>query len=228
MRSAALLLSLCLLVSSARAQDGEARYLSETRQLTFEGKRSGEAYFHPDGNLLTFQSEREAGNPFYQIYLLDLLSGETARVSPGVGKTTCSFFQPGTSRMIFASTHLDPEAAAKQNAELEFRASGKQRRYSWDYDPAYEIFACNQDGTQMQQLTHSPGYDAEGAVSPDGKQIVFCSLRSAYPEDKRTPEEKSRFEKDPAWFGELYVMNADGSDLRRLTNSPGYDGGPFF
>jgi len=68
----------------------EGRFLSNTRQLIYDGKRSGEGYFHPDGNLLIFQSEREEGNPFYQMYLLNLLSGETARVSPGLGKTTLS------------------------------------------------------------------------------------------------------------------------------------------
>jgi Tol biopolymer transport system component len=221
----ALTISLC---TAEAAQEGESKFLGETRQLTFEGKRSGEAYFHPDGNLLTFQSEREPENPFYQIYLLDLLSGETARVSPGTGKTTCSFFQPGSSRLLYASTHLDPEAAAKQKAELEFRASGKQKRYSWDYDEQYEIFAANQDGTQVQRLTESPGYDAEGAYSPDGKQIVFCSLRSAYPATALSEPDRNRFAKDPAYFGEIYTMQADGSGVKRLTDAPGYDGGPFF
>src|ERR1043165_4133362 len=159
MRPVALFLTLSLVTSLAFGQEGEGRFLSEPRQLTFEGKRSGEAYFHPDGNLLTFQSEREAGNPFYQMYLLDLLSGETARVSPGAGKTTCGFFQPGTSRVLFASTHADPETAAKQKAELDFRASGKQRRYSWDYDASMEIYSANQDGTQIVNLTNAPGYD---------------------------------------------------------------------
>jgi hypothetical protein len=37
-----------------------------------------------------------------------------------------------------------------------------------------------------------------------------------------------RLETDPAYFGEIYIMNADGSDQRRLTQTPGYDGGPFF
>lgn len=206
----------------------EAVFFSTPRQLIFEGKRSGEGYFHPDGNLLVFQSERDDANPFYQIYLLDLLSGESARVSPGEGKTTCAFFQPGSERLIFASTHHDPEAVAKQKAELEFRASGKERRYAWDYDPTYEIFASNQDGTHLQRLSDSPGYDAEGAFSPDGKQIVFCSTRSAYPLTQLAPEQRSRFEKDPAYFGEIYIMNADGSGVRRLTEAAGYDGGPFF
>ena len=176
-----LFLAVTLLADDAA---NEARFLSGTRQLIFEGKRSGEGYFHPDGNLLIFQSEREEGNPFYQMYLLDLLSGETARVSPGMGKTTCGFFQPGTNRVLFASTHADPEALAKQKAELEFRASGKQRRYSWDYDAAMDIYSCQQDGTQLVNVTNSPGYDAEGSFSPDGKQIVFCSLRGAFPLDK--------------------------------------------
>jgi Tol biopolymer transport system component len=208
---------------------GESQFISNARQLTFEGARAGEGYFHPDGNLLVFQSEREPGNPFYQIYLLDLLSGESARLSPGQGKTTCAFFQPGTGRVLFASTHADPKAAEKQKAELEFRASGKQRRYAWDYDEQYDIYSSNQDGTQIVQLTKEQGYDAEASFSPDGKQIVFCSMRTAFPADgKLSDADKARREKDPAYFGDLYIMNADGSNVRRLTESPGYDGGPFF
>src|SRR5262245_3922762 len=101
---------------------GEARFLANSRQLILEGKRSGEGYFSPDGRFLSFQSERDAANPFYQIYMLDLESGDTHRVSPGTGKTTCSFFRPGYDEVLFASTHLDPQAKARQQAELEFRA----------------------------------------------------------------------------------------------------------
>lgn len=206
----------------------EARLLGQIRQLTFEGRRSGEGYFSPDGKALVFQSEREAGNPFYQIYLLDLESGDTSRVSPGAGKTTCAFIRPGTDEVLFASTHHDPEAAAKQKAELEMRASGKERRYSWDYDETMDIFAARRDGTGLRRLTSSRGYDAEGAYSPDGKLIVFCSLRSAFEQGALSAEDQKRLELDPAWFGEIYVMNADGTNQRRLTHTPGYDGGPFF
>ena len=222
------ILALFTAVASADDAANEARFLTNARQLIYEGRRSGEGYFHPDGNLLIFQSEREEGNPFYQMYLLDLLSGETARVSPGMGKTTCGFFQPSTGRVLFASTHADPESAAKQKAELEFRASGKQRRYAWDYDAAMDIWSANQDGTQPVNLTHAPGYDAEGAFSPDGTRIVFCSLRAAFPLENLPPDAKARYDKAPAWFGDIYTMAADGSEVRRLTESPGYDGGPFF
>jgi len=225
------LLSLAIGCAGALAADDSAQekqFISNLRQLVFEGKRSGEGYFSPDGRKLIFQSEREPGNPFYQQYILDLETGETTRVSPGTGKTTCGFFQPGSDRVLFASTHADPEAAAKQKAELEFRASGKQRRYAWDYDATFDIFSAKQDGSDLVNLTHSPGYDAEGSYSPDGKQIVFCSLRAAFPSEKLPAAQRDRYEKDPSWFGDIYIMNADGSNVRRLTTEPGYDGGPFF
>ncbi|MEY2504264.1 MAG: hypothetical protein QOG27_544, partial [Verrucomicrobiota bacterium] len=99
-----------VLAATALAADDatqENRFISNTRQLVFEGKRSGEGYFSPDGKKLIFQSEREPGNPFFQQYILDLESGEAKRVSPGKGKTTCGFFQPGTGRVLFSSTHTD-------------------------------------------------------------------------------------------------------------------------
>ena len=230
-RAAVFIFVAVVLFVPAKAADEaaqEERFISNTRQLIFEGRRSGEGYFSPDGSKLIFQSEREEGNPFYQMYVLDLNTGETTRVSPGTGKTTCGFFQPGTDRVLFASTHADSQALEKQKAELKFRATGKQRRYAWDYDDAFEIYSTKQDGTDLVNLTHSPGYDAEGAFSPDGQQIVFCSLRAAFPLENLSPEQRARYEKDPSWFGDIYIMNADGSNVRRLTDAPGYDGGPFF
>jgi len=225
-------IALCLgfVLSEAGAEENrdEGRFLTNTRQLIFEGKRSGEGYFSPDGKALIFQSEREADNPFYQIYTLDLTSGDIQRVSPGTGKTTCGFFRPGTDEVLFASTHLDPKAREKQKAEQDFRASGKERRYSWDYDETMDIFAARRDGSNLRQLTKANGYDAEGSYSPDGSKIVFCSLRAAYPFEKLSAEDRKRYETDPAYFGDIYIMDADGSNQRRLTSTPGYDGGPFF
>ena len=212
---------------SAVFAKGQEGFLSRVRQLTFEGRRSGEGYYSADGSKLIFQSEREVGNPFYQIYTIDFETGDSARVSPGHGKTTCAFFHPSGRRVLFGSTHHDPQAKAKQKAELDFRASGKQRRYSWDYDESMDIFTANPDGGDLRRLTSAKGYDAEAGFSPDGKKIVFCSTRSAYA-DNLTAEEKKLREIDLSYFGEIYIMNADGSGQTRLTNSPGYDGGPFF
>ena len=81
-----------LLASSLTAADDQERaFLTRVRRLTVEGRRAGEGYWSPDGKRLVFQSEREPGNPFYQIYVLDLTTGETKRISPGIGKTTCAW-----------------------------------------------------------------------------------------------------------------------------------------
>ena len=80
----------------------ERDFLTRIRKVTVEGARAGEGYFTPDGRRMVFQSEREADNPFYQIYTLDLTTGESQRVSPGHGKTTCAFFRPGTLDILFA------------------------------------------------------------------------------------------------------------------------------
>jgi Tol biopolymer transport system component len=215
-------------VLRADAAAEEARFISNPRQLIYEGRRSGEGYFSNDGKKLVFQSEREDGNPFYQIYILDLETGDVRRVSSGIGKTTCGFLHPDGQEAVFASTHLDSRATEKQRLELEFRASGKQRRYSWDYDERMDIFAVELDGGSTRRLTDAPGYDAEGSFSPDGRHIVFTSLRDAFPLERLSSEDRKQFEADPAHFGEIYLMNTDGSNQRRLTHAPGYDGGPFF
>src|SRR5438132_9384268 len=79
MRCVAFLLLVLACARGFGADDSahEKRFLSNTRQLVFEGKRSGEGYFSADGKKLIFQSEREPENPFYQQYILDLETGET-------------------------------------------------------------------------------------------------------------------------------------------------------
>src|SRR5207302_7371617 len=132
-----------------------------------------------------------------------------------VGKTTCGYFHPKLDKIIFASSHLDPDAKKyyeiERKARAEEKATKKRRRYVWDFDVHMDIFEANLDGSGLKRLTDAKGYDAEGSYSPDGKEIVFCSNRGG---------EKNL---------ELYIMDADGKNVRQLTNAPGcYNGGPFF
>lgn len=230
--------------ASASAAQSTAAYdesvlLSRIRQLTFEGRRAGEGYYSPDGTHMTLQSERAPGNPFFQIYDLDLTTGDTRRISPGFGKTTCPFFQPGTGAIVFSSTHHDPRSLEYQQQELEFRASGQERRYSWDYDPEMEVYiapgpavtAAGPDGevdpSTLIRLTDARGYDAEASVSPDGEWVVFSSNRRAF-DHPLSDDDSRQLEIDPAYFADIYIMRTDGSGQTRLTDVPGYDGGPFF
>ena len=205
----------------------ESDLLTDVRQITFEGRRAGEGYFSSDGRQMVFQSERDPANPFYQIYLTDLETGDVERISPGQGKTTCAWIHPDGDRVLYASTQLDPTSLDKQKEELELRASGKQRRYAWDYDKSFDLFAKDLGSGQYQRLTDAVGYDAEGSYSPDGKLIAFASNRAAYSR-KLSPREQQQFEIDPAFMNDIYIMNADGTNVRQLTDIPGYDGGPFF
>ena len=204
----------------------ESQLLANTYQLITEGARSGEGYFSADGGRFVYQAETP-GNPFYQIYLLDLDSGESSRVSTGIGLTTCAWIHPTLDRIMYASTHEDPNAQAKQNEELAIRASGEARPYGWDYDPAYEIYAADGDGDNLVNLTNAEGYDAEGSYSPDGRSILFASNREAYARALSKVEQGLLLD-DASYFMDLYVMNADGSNVKQLTFSPGYDGGPFY
>ena len=211
----------------AEASRLEAELIADPRQITFEGRRAGEGYFSADGNRMVFQSERDPSNPFYQIYLTDLDTGDIERVSPGTGKTTCAWIHPQGDRVLFASTHDDAAAEDKQKQEIELRNTGQQRRYAWDYDENFEIYSKDLSSGELTRLTTARGYDAEGSYSPDGSQIAFASNRQAYSR-QLTAREKQRFEVDAAFMMDIYIMNSDGTNLRQLTDVPGYDGGPFF
>jgi len=96
-------------------------------------------------------------------------------------------------------------------------------------DGNFEIYIMNSDGSKPKDLTNNPAKDEYPSWSPDGKKIAFYSLR------KDVPDEKDYGKDGGGWFeynSEIYVMNAEGSDLINLTNNPAYDGypnwSPFF
>src|SRR5262245_46700383 len=126
-------------------QKQEAMYLRNIRQLTRDFVRAGEGYFSPEQKQIIqkqiiFQAEeKDTGNPFYQIFVMDLETGKYRRVSPGIGRTTCSYFRPDGKKIILASSHLDPlakdEYAKEYKQREEEKRTGKRRRYQWDFDP---------------------------------------------------------------------------------------------
>jgi len=214
--------------STLAGSNFEERLITNTRRLVTDSLRSGEGYFGADGSHFIYQSEEPGStNPFYQIFLMDLATETSHRVSPGIGLTTCSWIHPTLERVMFSSTHEDPDALRKQAEEIAIRESGVERPYGWDYDLHYDIYQADFDGSNLINLTNTPGYDAEGSYSADGSLILFASNREAYSRSLSAAEQKL-FDDDKSYFMDLYLMNADGSNVRQLTFSPGYDGGPFF
>jgi TolB protein len=171
--------------------------LANVKQLTFGGENA-EAYFSFDGRELVFQSTRD-GAGCDQIFAMKTDGTGLRRVSSGEGRTTCAYFTPDGSRIVYASTHLGSRDCPPRP---DF-----SRGYVWPVYDSYDIFSAKPDGSDLRRLTSTPGYDAEATIGPDGR-IVFTSVRDG--------------------DMEIYSMAGDGSDVRRLTNRRGPDGGPFF
>jgi Tol biopolymer transport system component len=175
------------------------KHLRNVRQLTFGGENA-EAYFSGDGRELIFQSKRD-GRACDQIYVMPVDgSAQPRMVSTGDGVTTCSYLFPDGRRLLYASTHLAARACPPR--------PDYSKGYVWPIHPSYDIFTARRDGTDVQRLTSTDGYDAEATVSVDGRRIVFTSMRGG--------------------DLDIYTMDRDGRNLRRLTTELGYDGGAFF
>ncbi|NNK87079.1 MAG: hypothetical protein HKO90_02240 [Flavobacteriaceae bacterium] len=91
-----------------------------------------------------------------------------------------------------------------------------------------ELWTMNIDGSDKKQVTSELGYDGGAFFSPDGTKLIFRSSRP------KTEEEIKEY-KDLLAEGlvqptnmELFICNADGSDLRQLTNLGNANWSPFF
>ena len=186
----------------ASAQDvldeRERPHLTNVRQLT-RGGSNAECYWRPDGQGFIFQSTRE---PFAadQIFTMRADGAEQTLVSTGKGRTTCAYFFPDATRILFSSTHVFSDDVPPR--------PDRSRGYVWPCHDTYEIFTAMPDGGDLRRLTDNRAYDAEATICWKTGRIVFTSDRDG--------------------DLELYTMNLDGSDLRRVTNELGYDGGAFF
>lgn len=184
----------------AREAFASESHLRNVRQLTFSGENA-EAYWSFDETRLIFQSTRGTLTAD-QIYVMGADGSRPRLVSTGLGRTTCSYFLPGDQRILFASTH-----AAGPRPPTE-PPRDRSLGYVWPIFNSYDVYTANADGSDVQLLISSPGYDAEATVSPTGDRIVFTSTRDG--------------------DLDLYTCALDGSDVRRVTDAPGYDGGAFF
>ncbi|MBI3410615.1 MAG: DUF1553 domain-containing protein [Planctomycetes bacterium] len=136
-----------------------------------------EAAFSADGRFYAYVQSR--GNLNLKLVIRDTKADKDAVYDPGNG---------------FAGMHRP-----------SFTPDGGRVFFHFPTASGTQIFSVNNQGQDRKELS-GPGMNSWPAVSPDGKQIAFSSIRDG--------------------DFEIYVMNVDGSNVRRLTKSPGIDTRP--
>ena len=199
----------CAHAGGALLAPDEQTALEDLRQLTFGGENA-EAYWSFEGNELSLQARAIADGPGAasscdRIYRMQVFPtpGQPVPISSGAGSTTCAHFFPD-GELLYSSTHL-AGASCPPRPDMS-------HGYVWALTESYDIFRARPGApggdAGLVRLTSSPGYDAEGTVCGRDGSIVFTSVRDG--------------------DLELYRMDGDGKNLRRLTSTVGYDGGAFF
>jgi TolB protein len=176
------------------------------------------AYFLPDNKHFVYGSTHLGGEecpdaplrregkyvwPIYEsydIFVADLEGNITSQLTNAPGYDAEATVSPKGDRIVFTSM---------RTGDLE-------------------LFTMNIDGTDVKQVTNELGYDGGAFFSPDGTKLIFRSSRP------KTEAEIKEY-KDLLAEGlvqptemELYICNADGSDLRQLTNLGNANWSPFF
>lgn len=185
---------------AAVAPHPQERHLQNVRQLTFGGQNA-EAYWSVDGRKITYQT-LQPGYPDEQVFTMDADGRNKSLVSTGKGRCTCSYFSPNGEWVYFSSTHERNEGPQKK--------ADMSKGYVWMVNPDFALYrtrAKSSGNPKPELVLKRDGYIAETTISPDGKFMTFTG----------------NFEGDL----EIYRANIDGTNVRRLTNEVGYDGGPF-
>ena len=123
----------------------------------------------------------------------------------------------GPPRLLLKSDAMEDQAAISRD--------GKTLAFVSTRDGNADVFTIpfrpqkTQNINQAINLTHDAGGDFRPSFSPDGKRIAFSSDRDTPPTGDPAARRRA---------GEIYVMDIDGQNVRRLTNSPGWDGSPVW
>jgi len=171
---------------------------SEVRTLTTGAGNSGFPNWSPDGKQVVFRFWNDA-----------------AGASPPNGPT------PGRAAGLRIVNLSDGAVRTLTTGYDNFPCwSAKDRIFfSRLADDGFHIFAINPDGTALTQLTKGPYDDTHPACASDGEHVLFSSSRNGF-------KDEAPLEDIPQPYGELFVMNADGSEQRALTDNRWEEGTP--
>jgi Tol biopolymer transport system component len=176
-----------------------------TRTFRFS---EGQPAWSPDGARLLYRRTPE--NPLVQnadIWVLDVAA---SAVDPTAPKTKAVLARTGDERY---------PSYSPDGTKIVFRGDLDLAEPSGDE----EIYVMDADGAEVHQLTANGDFDSAPAWSPDGTRIAFekAAAGTFVPGVPAEPGKEAE-EKD------IYVMRADGTRVRRLTDSAGLDEGPVW
>lgn len=206
----------CLLIfisSATKAQMTDSlkysdeKHFKNIRQLTFGGDNA-EAYWSYDGKQIIFQRKQTSeGIDCDRIFMGNTPAvGEEfqfRQVSKGAARTTCAYFLKNGKQFVYASTLPSGDSCLPVPDRADFG-----NRYVWPIYESYDIYLADTSGKIVKQLTNTEGYDAEATFSPDGKKMIFTSMRNG--------------------DLDLYVMDLASGKTTQITHELGYDGGAWF
>ena len=174
------------------------------------------SYWFPDGEHLLFSST-EAHSPGC-LEEPDRKHGYVWKLYPEFDIYTVK--KDGSElKKLFSSDGYDAEATISPVGDRIVFTSTK------DGDP--ELYAMDLDGSNVTRLTHAKGYDGGAFYSADGRHIIFRASRPKTEEDMRAYEELVRDHLVRPTNLEIFIMNADGSDMRQITRNGAANFAPY-
>lgn len=116
----------------------------------------------------------------------------------------------------------------KYDAEATVSPKGDKIIFTSTRDDDPELYVMDIDGSNQKRLTFEKGYDGGAFFSQDGSKIVFRASRPKTEEELKDYEDLAQNGLFRPSILELYVMNADGSDIKQITNFGKASFAPFF
>ena len=160
----------------------------------------GLATWSPDCSSIAFNSNRPpGGSANYNIWVMNPDATDPVAVTNTPYFDRGARWSPDGTRIAFTRTVLDYD-------------KGPQPPYGWFTTKSTDIYVINADGSGATRLTDGPGLKQITSWSPDGKRMLLNVAQV---------DTESGFEDEETW--EIYVMNADGTDMKNVSNRPGKD-----
>jgi Tol biopolymer transport system component len=206
---------------------------SAPKQLTTNPANDFDPALSPDGKRIAFRSERDGNNEVYVMntdgsHQRDVSRDDADDWGPtwsadgkvlwncardlSIGFHACVANPDGTDLSVIDNDrYFEYGAWSADGSKIAFMS---QEPGASGNDPNYDIFVMNADGTGLRQLTDDPGQDGFPSWSPDGARIAFSATRD---DCSNSDAPDCRTTGDIGPYHTAYVMNANGSDQRRLS-----------